>query len=163
MNKELALFFLILVISLTLIGCSDPTSSELDLPIEVLLSAPESITVKGITIILDTEVGLDLMPIVEPNPMIVFAFVQTADSSLIPDKIYPHSVYVIKDNEEIWKSEFTHEDRPDEEQSPHKIIAVARKGPYWGPDILVDVVVKLEFNGKSFLLKASDQNISATY
>ena len=155
-------YFAIIIYSLIILSCSDPISSPPDIPIEELLSAPETLSVDNKSIVLKTFIYLNLMPIVSETPMIVPIHLETADSSDIPISISLKSIYVVKESE-VWKSFFTNEDPAESEIRPYRIIKIARNGPKWGPDIYVDVVVSLEINNKKYLIRASDQYISAAY
>jgi len=54
------------------------------------------------------------------------------------------------------------QERPRPETSPVYEL-VARDGPKWGPGISVDVVVRLRSPDGTFLLRAADQPIRATF
>lgn len=154
--------FLIFVFSLLQLQCSESVSAPPDIPIEELLAAPETLTAGNQHIFLKTSVYLNLMPSVSKTPMIVPVYVETIDSSDFPLNVTVNAVYIVKRNL-IWKSNFSNETPPDSELRPYRIFRIARNGPYWGPDIYVDVIVSCKIDKKIFLLRASNQLIGAAY
>lgn len=159
-NRLLRFSFYTIVYSFLFYSCSDPISTPPDIPVEELLSAPESISFQNQSLELETTVYLNLQPIVSKSPMVTLINIQTTDSSAILLDIKPKSVYVVKESD-VWKSFFSSDKRPETE--PFRISEVAREGPKWGPNIYVDVVVMFELNNRSYLLKASNQFIDAVY
>jgi len=145
-----------------LVYCSNPVDLPQNIPISELLSAPETITVENQTIKIETSIYLNLQPMVSKTPMIAFIHIETVDSTNILSSINAKSIYVVHENN-VWKSPFTSEERPEHEMRPYRIIEVARDGPHWGPEIYADVIVSLEINNKPFLLRASNQLIGAAY
>lgn len=155
-------YFPLVVFLLPLIYCSNPVTFPQDIPISELLSAPEIISVETQTIKLEASVYLNLQPMVPKTPMIAFVYIETVDSTNISSNINAKSIYIVHENN-VWKSPFTSEERPEEEMRPYRIIEVARDGPHWEPEIYVDVIVRLEINNQSYLLRASNQLIGAAY
>lgn len=158
--KLISRFFLIVFILSLSVSCSDPVSVPSEISLKDLLGAPEIIHVDGRDIKLETEIYLNLQPIVSDHPMIAMANIQTTDSTEFPDFVYPVCMYIIKGNE-IWKSFFSL-DNPGKPQ-PFVKSVIARGGPYWGPGINVDAVVGLMAGDKYLLIKATRQPINAVY
>ena len=69
-------------------------------------------------------------------------------------------MWVVKDRKQVWESPVFDVDRPPRSNQQQKF---APKGPLWGPDILVDVVVRIhDPKGNTWLLRARDQKITKT-
>jgi hypothetical protein len=156
--KYLVLMLLIITINL---GCEDPVSSPQEIPVEKLLSAPDTIDIEGEKIILNTYLWRDFMPVSPPDgkPLIALLMIESVDSSDISGFINPEAVYVVNGNE-VWSSFFEDEIPPD--NSPFRLTRIARDGPKWGPGIFVDVIVLLNVGRDKKLLRASDQYINRT-
>ena len=142
-------------------GCSifpEEPSYELD----VLLAAPDTVSLGGQEYALETYMWRDFMPISPANgrSLIAIIWVTETDSLSISQEINATTLFVINDDE-VWETPFSEEDRPPTPE--YKLEKVARDGPKWGPNILVTVVVEIEMDGSTYLLKASDQYIGATY
>ena len=155
--------FLLLIIALLQYKCSDPVSVPPDVPIETLLSAPDTLIIENQSMILTSSLWRDFQPISPPNgkPMIALVYIETTDSSLMPSSINSDAIYIVY-NSQIWKSFFSAEERPPSELKPFRITKIAREGPKWGPFVYVDVIVRIVFGEKSFLLRASEQYIYRT-
>ncbi len=149
------------VIIFFLAGCTDPLSTPPDIPINELLSSPDTLKIENQKIVMRTYLWRDFMPISPPNgkPLIALVYIETIDSSTISPSISADAIYVVNGTE-VWKSYFSKEAAG--EQKPFRIIKIARDGPKWGPGIYVDVVVSLRINGANCLLKAPHQYIERT-
>jgi len=154
---------LLLFISSFLIHCTDPISVPPDIPEETLLSAPDTLNVENQDIILSTYLWRDFQPVSFANgkTLVALVYIETADSSIISLSINPDAVYIV-DNNRVWKSFLSAEERPSSELKPFRIAKIAHDGPKWGPDIYVDVIVRIIAGGKDYLLKASKQYIGRT-
>ena len=144
-------------------GCSDPVSSPPDIPIGILLSAADTLTLENQKIVMTTYMWRDFMPISPPGgkPLAAIIYIETIDKSTISPSITSDAIYIVKGNE-VWKSNFSNEQLPSDVIIPFRIVKIARDGPKWGPGIYVDVVVRLKVNGASYLLKSSQQYIGRT-
>ena len=131
--------------------------------IDELLSAPEQIEIDGRRYNLESFLWRDFMPISPPDGKNLIASVQitAADKLEFPSSIYPDRLWVIKGRGEIWETPFTNE-RPAPLHN-YQLEIIARGGPKWGPNIQVDIVVKIIHGWNTYLLKASNQTIHATY
>jgi len=138
----------------------EPHPSE---SLDELLSAPEKILIDKREYILETYLWRDFQPIVPPEGRSLNAIIRViaVDSLTIPAALDATRLWVIKDSD-IWETIFSKEDRgyvPD-----YKLEKIARYGPQWGPNVPVDVVVRLvdKRNGRQYLLRASKQYIRLT-
>lgn len=155
------------ILSLLFISCKDdsnPVEVPKEIPLETLLAAPETLSVAGQNIFLTTELWRDFMPISPPDgkPLIAIAYIGTTDSTDISTEIDSDAIYVIKGNE-IWRAYLHNEDYPSFQNPPCRLIKVARDGPKWQTQILVDVVVNVTYRNNNYLLKAKDQFIGETW
>lgn len=159
-NISILLSFLIAFI---LIRCSNPVSGPPDIPIKVLLSSPDTLKIESQPIVLRTYLWRDFMPISPPDgkPLIALIYIETPDSSNLPSSISSDAVYIVNNNQ-VWKTFFSSEDRPPDELKPYRITKIARDGPKWGPNVYVDVVVRILHGNKKYLLKAGRQYIGRT-
>ncbi|MCL5029626.1 MAG: hypothetical protein M1480_11505 [Bacteroidetes bacterium] len=157
-------YIVLISIVFLLVQCSNPVSSPPFVPIEKLLSAPDTISIEGKNIYLSTFMWRDFMPISPPDgkSLIVIAKIETVDSSKISSSIIADAIYIVNDNQ-VWKSYLRDESPGSDLIKPYRIVKIARDGPKWGPRIYVDVVVRLRVNLNIYLLKASKQYIGATY
>ena len=155
------------ILSLLLIGCKDdsnPVVVPKEIPLETLLAAPETLSVAGQNIFLTTELWRDFMPISPPDgkPLIAVVYISTTDSTDISKEIDTDAIYVIKGND-IWRAYLYYEESPSYQNPPRRLIKVARDGPKWQTQILVDVVVNIIYQNQNYLLKAKDQFIHETW
>lgn len=155
------------VLMALLAGCStilEETGPGL-LPLEQLLAAPDTVTVHGQQLVLRTYMWRDFMPPTPPDgrPLIAIMWVYSADSTALVPGLSADAAWVVNEGE-IWDTYFTGEPPPpSEEQRPYRLHSVARDGPKWGPNITVDVIVRVrDADGNSHLLRAPEQGIGAT-
>ena len=138
-------------------GCSN-FPEEISYEIDVLLAATDTVSIGEQNYALETFMWRDFMPFGPPDgrPLIAIIWVNEVDSLPIIQNLNATTLYVIN-YDEVWATPFS-----DEDPSPspeYKLEKIARNGAKWEPKILVTVVVKIEFNGSTYLLKASDQYI----
>ncbi len=152
--------FILLILFIPSCDLMEPHPS---VPPDELLSAPEKIIIDGREFILETYMWRDFQPVSPPDgkPLIAIAWITAVDSLAIPATLDATRLWVIKDHE-VWETAFYDEDRsyvPD-----YKLEKIAREGPKWGPNITVDVVVRVvdKRNGRQYLLRASEQYIGMT-
>jgi len=161
------LIFVSIILSLSFISCKDdsnPVEVPKEIPLETLHAAPETLSVAGQNIYLSTYMWRDFMPISPPDgkPLIAVVYIGTTDSTDISTEIDADVIYVIKGNE-IWRAYLHKEEFPSYQNPPRGLIKVARDGPKWQTQILVDVVVNVNYRNNNYLLKAKDQFISETW
>lgn len=128
-----------------------------------LSTAAREVVVSGQQYTLSTTLWRDFQPISPPDgkPLTALVNIIETGSRAIPTDLKADSIWVMN-GDEIWGTLFSSETRP--ENSPHILEKIARDGPKWGPDIAVDVVVRLvDSNEKTYLLRADDQMIGSTY
>lgn len=162
-RKEFLFCCLLLSCAVFIIRCSDPVSCPPDIPLETLLAAPDTLEIGNQSLVLSTNMWRDFQPISPPEgrPLIIIAYIETADSSDISSSIIADAVYIVYNNQ-VWKSFFSDEEPSPGELRPFRIVRIARDGPKWGPDIYIDVIVRLTFDNDDFLLRASEQYIGRT-
>jgi hypothetical protein len=134
---------------------SDVSRSQLD-------SAPTRIVADGKTLTLSTSLWRDFMPISPPDgkPLVAVLKIAAENGSEVPASVTADTSWVIHSTE-VWSAAV--EQRPRAETAPAYEV-IARNGPKWGPDVSVDVVVRLvDSTGRSFLLRAPGQAIGATF
>ncbi len=106
------------------------------------------------------------MPSCPPDgrPLIALIWVTAIDQQPFPAMIDADKLWIINGHQ-VWETEFSNEKRPQDPNRLHQLEKVARDGPKWGPDIYVEVVVKIKNynNFNSYLLRASNQYIGATH
>jgi hypothetical protein len=161
--KQIISILLLLLTTTLFIQCSDPVSVPPDIPIETLLAAPDTLNIEDQSIVLTTYLWRDFQPISPPNgkPLIALVYIETPDNSDIPVPLDPNAIYIVYNNQ-VWKSFFSTEERPPDELKPFRITKIARDGPKWGPNVYVDVIVRILDGDKVYLLKASEQYIGRT-
>lgn len=161
--KQIISILLSLLIASLFIQCSDPVSVPPDIPIETLLASPDTLYLKNQGVVLTTYLWRDFQPISPPNgkPLIALVYIETPDSSDIPVPLDPNAIYIVYNNQ-VWKSYFSTEERPPDELKPFRITKIARDGPKWGPNVYVDVIVRILSGDKVYLLRASEQYIGRT-
>ena len=126
-----------------------------------LRTAPTSILVEGRTLTLRATLWRDFMPISPPDGKPLAAALQVQSSSgTVPTSLRAAVVYVVLGGD-VWTTAAL-EERSRTETAPAYEV-VARDGPKWGPDVNVDVVVRLTDGSRSWLLRAPHQRISATF
>lgn len=159
--KKLILF----LISLILIGCSENgISVPPDIPINQLLSSPDTILIDTRHLYLSTYIWRDFQPVSPPDgqPLIAIIYITAADTAQLPGSISADAVWTVYNNK-VWKSWFTNEAISPSELKPNRLVKIARNGPKWGPHVYVDVIVRvLDGKGGTQLLRASRQWINRT-
>jgi len=161
--KQIISILLSLLITASFIQCSDPVSVPPDIPIETLLAAQDTLSFENQSVVLTTYLWRDFQPISPPNgkPLIALVYIETPDSSDLPSSLNPNAIYIVYNNQ-VWKSFFSTEERPPDELKPFRITKIARDGPKWGPNVYVDVIVRISAGDKVYLLRASEQYIGRT-
>jgi hypothetical protein len=128
-----------------------------------LSAAPTSIVVAGTRLALSTSLWRDFQPISPPDgkPLVAGLQMRTDDGSPVPGSVRADMVWVVYEGE-AW-SRVPQEERTRMETAPVYEV-VARDGPKWGPNVTVDVIVRLvDGSGRTFLLRAASQPIRATW
>ncbi len=161
MLKKISIF----AVCILALSCDSPFSIDLKV-LETLLSAPEQIQIDARVYRLETCLYRDFMPSCPPDgqPMIASICVTAIDQLPFPGTVDADKLWIIN-GQEVWETEFSEEEIPQEPNRTHQLVKIARDGPKWGPDIYVDVVVKVKdySNFRTYLLRASNQYIGATW
>lgn len=145
---------------LLLAGCDPPTTTISPEP-QPLLEAPTQVRVDGYDLTLETSLSRDFKPLSPPDgrPLIAVLWIKTADGRPFPAGVTADRVSVVY-GDEVWTAPARQEH---ESWRAGVLEAIARDGPKWGPDVTVDVVVRLRGpGGTEFLLRAPDQRIGRT-
>ena len=148
-----------LAVAAALLGCREPSTVA---PVLILPDAKPTVTVDGATLVLETYIWRDFQPISPPDgkPLIAVLRVKTADGSPVPRTVTADRAWVILGSD-IWETAVVEEQSRTAGASYFEV--VARNGPKWGPDVTVDVAVRLRgASGDIVLLGASDQPIHRT-
>ncbi len=161
MLKKIGIF----AVCILALSCDSPFSIDLK-ALETLLSAPEQIQIGSRLYRLETYLWRDFMPSCPPDgqPMIASIRVTAIDQLPFPGTVDADNLWIIN-GQEVWETEFSDEEIPQDSNRRHQLVKIARDGPKWGPGIYVDVVVKVKdhANFRTYLLRASNQYIGATY
>jgi hypothetical protein len=147
---------------LTVFGCQATDGLTPSIALEDLLDAPVSVSIGGRDFILETFLWRDFMPISPPDgkPLIAIVWTVATDSLAVPSSLECDRIYVILDNE-LWESALAPPDGSGNGED-YKLERVARDGPKWGPDIAVDVVVRLFYDNEYYFLRVPQQWIYRT-
>ena len=146
-------------------GCENYKPSDSSILVRALLSSPDKIEIDGREFILETCLWRDFMPLSPPNgkPLIALIWVTATDSLEFPSSVDANRLWVVFNDEEVWETDFSDEELPEEPNRKHQLARIARDGPKWGPGIQVDVVVRIiDGENNIYLLKASNQLIYRT-
>lgn len=152
--------FLILVA--TACGSDTPTAPSTPATAAELRAVPTSVNAGNVTLSLSTSLWRDFMPPTpqDGRPLVAVVRVQTADRSPVPTSIRATQLWVVF-GDSVW-SATPREERPRGDTEPDYEI-VAREGPKWGPDVRVDVIVRLTDGARVWHVRASEQRIDATF
>lgn len=156
MLKKLGIaLFCILIFS-----CKSPFSPD----IKELLAFPEQVEINGRIYTLETYLWRNLMPGTDPDgPLIALVWVTAVDLLQFPSNLDANRLWIIN-GQEVWETEFSTAIRLKDPNRKHQLEKIARDGPKWGPDISVDVVVRIiDHNNGVYFLKASNQYIGGAY
>jgi hypothetical protein len=147
------------------LSCDSPFSVD-PFTLEKLLSAPEQIQIDSRSYRLEASLWRDFMPSCPPDgkPLTALILVTAIDQLPFPANVDADKLWIIN-GQQVWETEFSDEEIVQDPNRRHQLEKVARDGPKWGPDIYVEVVVKVKNynNSNSYLLRASNQYIGATY
>lgn len=162
-RKNVIISIAVFLFALSFVHCSEHVSAPPDIPIDKLSSAADSLTIDDQTIVLSTYLWRDFQPISPPDgkPLSALIYIDNTDTTSLPSAIGADAVYIVNRNY-VWKSFFSNEVIPPADRDKYRLIKIARNGPRWGPNIKVDVVVRVTHGERSYLLKAEGQYIWRT-
>lgn len=151
--------FLIFSLLLTLVITSCKKEDVNDSFAAELRTSPTTLELGGNNVVLRSDLWRDFMPIAEPGGSDLRAVTSLVDIFDIPissDIILTnhHVIY----GEEVWTAvpdtvDFT---------EPEILAGSVSGGPKWGPDVMVDVVLELEYLGDTYRILAEDEEIIKT-
>jgi len=158
--------FLLICFLLSVFQCSGYGSGKKsqDFTLKKLVAAPDTVTVDGVTIILETYLWRDFMPVSPPNgkPMRVVISLLPTNSDVLPLNIDARRIWVIF-QKELWSSSLESVGIGESVEPRSRLEKMAANGPKWGPGVEVTVVVEvIDGKGKSYLLKCDRQIIHRT-
>ncbi len=131
--------------------------------IDALLSAPEKIKINKKEIYLNIRLWRDFQPISPEGgkPLIALIRIKTTDGKALPTSLTADRLWVIHHDQDVWDTEFSDEERP--ENSSEVLEKIARNGPKWAPDTMADVIVRIGDGEKTYLIRSSNQRILQTH
>jgi len=135
-----------------------------EIPISQLQASPDTILVEGRRLYLTTYLWRDFQPFSPPDgkPLISLVYITAIDTTQLPESITSDAVWIVY-NDQVWRSWFTNEPGGPSELKPYLIVKIAREGPKWGPNVSVDVIVRVtDGRGNSQFLRAPNQPIHMT-
>jgi hypothetical protein len=144
-----------------LVACGATPTAPADVSRAQLASAPTRIVSAGVEFTLTAFLTRDFMPISPPDgkPLGGVLRIKTENGTPVPAGIVVTASWILF-NSETWSASV--EQRPRAETRPNYEVIV-RDGPKWGPDVMVDVIVRVrDSTGAELLLRAPKQLIIGT-
>jgi hypothetical protein len=126
-------------------------------------SAPEIVTIGGQAITLAAALWRDFMPISpqDGKPLIAVFTATTVRGQAFPAGVTADRAWVFLGTD-TWETSVTSEQQTAPGAS--SLVVVAHEGPKWGPNVDVDVAIRLRDSaGTLYLLQAKRLTITATY
>lgn len=144
------------------IGCEKLDGLSPGVSLEDLLNMPLLLNSENREYRLETFLWRDFMPVSPPDgkPLIAIAWIVATDSLAIPATMESDRIYIIY-GDELWESELSASGDPGGGED-FKLECISRDGPKWGPDVAVEVVVRIFINGQLYYLRAEQQWIHRT-
>ena len=121
-------------------------------------SVPDTIEIEGTHLYLSSELWRNFMPpsCSECTRLAAYIRIIDCDSVSVPGSVDPQCIYVLN-GEETWGSRFSDEILPP--NYPYIVLRIARCGPKWETDILVDVIVKIKSGDDVYFIRKRDVRI----
>lgn len=135
-----------------------------DLTIKDLISAPDTIQIENVGVVLETYLWRDFMPVSPPDgkPLRAVVTLLPVHSEHLPADIDAKKIWIIQ-GEEVWANLLSTVSPAEPDHPVIRLEKTAANGPKWGPGIEVIVVVEIhDKEGKTYLLKAEHQPIHRT-
>lgn len=141
-------------------SCSDRPTNDGRKPPDLGV-VPSVVTVGDHSYRAHVEPWRDLMP-GDVDGLLARAILIEADSVDADSNLSPTYIWIAK-GEQIWGAPLKEIDRPSSYR--YLITAMARNGPYWPPDAIVQTIIEFEddADGRRYLLRAPDTAISAAF
>jgi hypothetical protein len=143
-----------------LAGCGTSPVSPDPVATHELQNAPTSVVIGGKAVTLATSLWRDFMPIAPPDgkPLAGVLRVRAVDGSAVPAGMAADTAWVVRGSE-VWSSFVP----PPSDKTAAEYETTFSNGPKWGPDEIVDVVIRLrDAAGSVVLLRAPQQRIIGT-
>jgi len=145
---------------------------ETSVPIKDLRDAPATVVVSNRSLQLSSYAWRDFAPSssnTNGNPLMVTVKLTSADKEALPNGVRMERVWVLF-GEQVWEvsnlrgaGHDRDKDRWINCSNIPECQATVREGPQWGPEVFVDVVVRLkDSEGKEHLLRAPKQKVIGT-
>jgi hypothetical protein len=138
---------------------SDGTLGEY---LDGLKAVPSDVSVAGATVRISTYLWRDFMPMCPPggHPLIAAVTVTADPPSPVPPSIQAVRLVLVHGST-LWITRVIEEH--DWMRNDSRFEVIAREGPKWGPDVLVDAVLEIHGgDGHSYLVRAGEQLIDRT-
>ena len=145
------------------IGYSSGKKSR-DFTIKELKSAPDTVQIKKVGVVLETYLWRDFMPVSPPDgkPLRAAVSLVPVNTTYLPEALDARRIWIIF-GEEVWSNSLSAVSPAEPGQPVTKLEKTAANGPKWGPGVEVTVVVEiLDKEGKTYLLRADHQTIHRT-
>lgn len=115
-------------------------------------SVPDTIEIEGTHLYLSCELWRNFMPpsCSECSRLAAYIRIIDCDSVSVPGSVDPQYIWVLM-GEERWGSIFSDEVLPP--NYPYVVLRIARCGPKWETDILVDVIVKINSGDDVYFIR----------
>ena len=142
----------------------EPAGPSLGAVPPAVRTAPTTVTFGGKSLTLETSLWRDFMPGAntspDGSPLIAGMRIHAAENATVPTNVQVDSAWVIL-GDQAWAVHPVQE-QPRGSTAPYFEV-VARDGPKWGPNVRVDVTVRLNDGaGHTALLRAPNQLIGRT-
>ena len=135
-----------------------------DFTIRELISAPDTVQIKKVRVVLETYLWRDFMPVSPPDgkPLRAAVSLVPVNTAYLPEAVDAQKIWVIY-GEEAWANSLSAVSPAEPGMPLTRLEKTAANGPKWGPGVEVTVVVEiLDGEGKTYLLKADHQTIHRT-
>lgn len=141
-------------------GCSDRPTDDGRKPPDLVV-VPTVVTVGDHSYRAEVDPWRDLMP-GDGSGLLARAILIEVDSMDADTNLLPTYIWIAK-RDQVWGANLYEIARPS--TSPYLITAMARNGPRWPPQAIVQTIIEFEdlAGGQRYLLRAPDTAISAAY
>jgi hypothetical protein len=144
--------------------CCSKHPEPADSLLQKVKSAPDTLSIEGITVTLETYLWRDFMPVSPPGgqPLRAVITVVPKHSKYLPAGLVAKRIWVFKGNEH-WTSQLEKTGTSSPAQPLTRLERSASGGPKWEPGTHATVVVQLlDKEGKDYFLRAEEQPIHRT-